>query len=39
VAAAEPSGPCLIFIGEAFADAISLPRTEVMLETKRPALG
>jgi uroporphyrin-III C-methyltransferase / precorrin-2 dehydrogenase / sirohydrochlorin ferrochelatase len=37
VAAAEPSGPCVILIGEAFADAISLPRTQIMLET-RPAV-
>ncbi|HUZ91151.1 MAG TPA: uroporphyrinogen-III C-methyltransferase, partial [Methylocella sp.] len=32
VAVAEPSGPCVIFIGEAFAIAFSLPLTPVKLE-------
>jgi uroporphyrin-III C-methyltransferase/precorrin-2 dehydrogenase/sirohydrochlorin ferrochelatase len=32
VARAEPSGPCVILIGEIFADALSLPRTQVKLE-------
>ncbi|HET6377331.1 MAG TPA: siroheme synthase CysG [Methylocella sp.] len=34
VAAAKPSGPCVILIGETFADALSLPRSETTLETK-----
>ena len=32
VAVAEPAGPCVIFIGEAFANALSLPRTQATLE-------
>jgi uroporphyrin-III C-methyltransferase/precorrin-2 dehydrogenase/sirohydrochlorin ferrochelatase len=32
VARAEPSGPCVILIGQAFAAALSLPRTPVKLE-------
>ncbi|HUI22705.1 MAG TPA: siroheme synthase CysG [Methylocella sp.] len=31
-AAAEPSGPCIILIGQAFAAALSLPRTQVRLD-------
>jgi uroporphyrin-III C-methyltransferase / precorrin-2 dehydrogenase / sirohydrochlorin ferrochelatase len=31
VARAEPSGPCVILIGEIFADALSLPRTQIKL--------
>jgi uroporphyrin-III C-methyltransferase/precorrin-2 dehydrogenase/sirohydrochlorin ferrochelatase len=34
VAAEEPAGPCVIFIGESFATAFSLPRTQVKLETE-----
>jgi uroporphyrin-III C-methyltransferase / precorrin-2 dehydrogenase / sirohydrochlorin ferrochelatase len=33
VAMAEPSGPCVILIGEAFAGAMSLPRMHANLET------
>jgi uroporphyrin-III C-methyltransferase/precorrin-2 dehydrogenase/sirohydrochlorin ferrochelatase len=39
VARAEPSGPCVILIGEIFADALSLPRTQVKLETQPRALA
>lgn len=39
VAAANPAGPCVILIGEAFADALQLPRTEVKLETSQPVLA
>src|SRR3984893_5083861 len=39
VARAEPSGPCVIFIGEIFADALSLPRTQITLETQARALA
>jgi uroporphyrin-III C-methyltransferase / precorrin-2 dehydrogenase / sirohydrochlorin ferrochelatase len=39
VAAADPAGPCVILIGEAFADALQLPRTEVKLETSQPVLA
>ncbi len=39
VARAEPSGPCVILIGEAFADALSLPRTQVNLEIQPRALA
>jgi uroporphyrin-III C-methyltransferase/precorrin-2 dehydrogenase/sirohydrochlorin ferrochelatase len=39
VAVAEPSGPCVILIGEAFASALSLPRTQVKLETEPRALA
>ncbi|MGH6862790.1 MAG: siroheme synthase CysG [Methylocella sp.] len=39
VACAGPSGPCVIFIGETFADALSLPRTQIKLETQPPALA
>ncbi len=35
VARAEPSGPCVILIGEIFADALSLPRTQIKLQTQR----
>jgi uroporphyrin-III C-methyltransferase/precorrin-2 dehydrogenase/sirohydrochlorin ferrochelatase len=38
VAEAEPAGPCVIFIGESFATAFSLPRTQVKLETESGAL-
>ena len=34
VAVAEPSGPCVILIGEAFASAFPLPRTQVKLENE-----
>ena len=34
VAAAGPSGPCVILIGEAFASALSLPRTQAKFETE-----
>ena len=33
VTAAEPSGPCVILIGEAFASALSLPRTQAKLKS------
>jgi uroporphyrin-III C-methyltransferase/precorrin-2 dehydrogenase/sirohydrochlorin ferrochelatase len=39
VAVAEPSGPCVILIGEAFANAFSLPLTQVKLETEPRALS
>jgi uroporphyrin-III C-methyltransferase/precorrin-2 dehydrogenase/sirohydrochlorin ferrochelatase len=39
VAKAEPSGPCVILIGETFASAFSLPRTQVTLETRPRALA
>jgi uroporphyrin-III C-methyltransferase/precorrin-2 dehydrogenase/sirohydrochlorin ferrochelatase len=39
VARAEPSGPCVILIGEIFADALSLPRTQIRLETQPQALA
>lgn len=39
VAAADPAGPCVILIGEAFADALHLPRTEVKLEAGPYALA
>jgi uroporphyrin-III C-methyltransferase / precorrin-2 dehydrogenase / sirohydrochlorin ferrochelatase len=39
VARAEPSGPCVILIGEIFADALSLPRTQIKLETQPRALA
>jgi uroporphyrin-III C-methyltransferase / precorrin-2 dehydrogenase / sirohydrochlorin ferrochelatase len=39
VARAEPSGPCVILIGEIFADALPLPRTQIKLETKPRALA
>jgi siroheme synthase len=39
VSRAEPSGPCLILIGEIFADALSLPRTQIKLETQPRALA
>jgi uroporphyrin-III C-methyltransferase/precorrin-2 dehydrogenase/sirohydrochlorin ferrochelatase len=39
VARAEPSGPCVILIGEIFADALSLPRTQIRLETQPRALA
>lgn len=39
VAAAQPSGPCVIFIGAAFADALSLPRTRANLETELVAFA
>jgi uroporphyrin-III C-methyltransferase / precorrin-2 dehydrogenase / sirohydrochlorin ferrochelatase len=39
VAVAEPSGPCVILIGEAFASAFSLPLTQVKLETGPRALA
>jgi uroporphyrin-III C-methyltransferase / precorrin-2 dehydrogenase / sirohydrochlorin ferrochelatase len=39
VAAARPTGPCVILIGEAFADALYLPRTHVKLETKPRVLA
>ena len=32
VAAAGPSGPCIILLGEAFASALSLPRTQATFE-------
>ncbi|MGH6853202.1 MAG: uroporphyrinogen-III C-methyltransferase, partial [Methylocella sp.] len=38
VARAEPSGPCVILIGETFADALSLPRTQIRLDSQRRAL-
>jgi uroporphyrin-III C-methyltransferase / precorrin-2 dehydrogenase / sirohydrochlorin ferrochelatase len=34
VAAAGPSGPCVILIGEAFASALSLPRTQATFEAE-----
>src|ERR1700731_2350630 len=37
VARAEPSGPCVILIGEIFPDALSLPRTQIKLETQPQA--
>ncbi len=39
VARAEPSGPCVILIGEIFADALSLPRTQIKLEAQPRALA
>jgi uroporphyrin-III C-methyltransferase/precorrin-2 dehydrogenase/sirohydrochlorin ferrochelatase len=39
VARAEPSGPCLILIGEIFADALSLPRTQIKLQSQPRALA
>jgi uroporphyrin-III C-methyltransferase / precorrin-2 dehydrogenase / sirohydrochlorin ferrochelatase len=39
VARAGPSGPCVILIGETFADALSLPRTQIKLETQPRALA
>ncbi|MGB7045824.1 MAG: siroheme synthase CysG, partial [Methylocella sp.] len=39
VARAEPSGPCVILIGEIFADALSLPRTQIKPETEPWALA
>jgi uroporphyrin-III C-methyltransferase/precorrin-2 dehydrogenase/sirohydrochlorin ferrochelatase len=39
VAAADPAGPCVILIGEAFAAALHLPRTEVKLETRPRVLA
>ncbi len=39
VARAEPSGPCVILIGEIFADALSLPRTQIKLDTQPRALA
>jgi uroporphyrin-III C-methyltransferase/precorrin-2 dehydrogenase/sirohydrochlorin ferrochelatase len=39
VAEAEPAGPCVIFIGESFAPAFSLPRTQVKLEAESGALA
>ena len=39
VARAEPSGPCVILIGEIFADALSLPRTQIKLETQPRTLA
>jgi uroporphyrin-III C-methyltransferase/precorrin-2 dehydrogenase/sirohydrochlorin ferrochelatase len=39
VALAEPSGPCVILIGETFADALSLPRTQINLETEARVLA
>ena len=36
---AEPAGPCVIFIGEAFANALSLPRTQANLESRKRALA
>jgi uroporphyrin-III C-methyltransferase / precorrin-2 dehydrogenase / sirohydrochlorin ferrochelatase len=39
VVASELSGPCVILIGEAFADALSLPRMQVNLEPKPSALA
>jgi len=39
VAMAEPAGPCVILIGEAFANAFSLPRMQVKLESDPEALA
>lgn len=39
VAMAEPSGPCVILIGEAFASAFSLPRTQVKLEMEQRTMA
>ncbi|MGH6845276.1 MAG: siroheme synthase CysG [Methylocella sp.] len=39
VARADPSGPCVILIGETFADALSLPETQIKLETEARALA
>jgi uroporphyrin-III C-methyltransferase / precorrin-2 dehydrogenase / sirohydrochlorin ferrochelatase len=39
VAAAGPSGPCVILIGEAFASALSLPRTQAKFETGPRVFG
>ena len=39
VARAEPSGPCVILIGKIFADALSLPRTQIKLETQPRTLA
>ncbi|MCI0601012.1 MAG: siroheme synthase CysG [Beijerinckiaceae bacterium] len=39
VASAAPDGPCVILIGEAFADAVFLRQAQVKHETKPPALA
>ncbi|MGH8513941.1 MAG: siroheme synthase CysG, partial [Gammaproteobacteria bacterium] len=39
VARAEPSGPCVILIGDIFADSLPLPRTQIELEAKPRALA
>ena len=39
VARAGPSGPCVILIGEIFADALSLPRTQIKLQSQPRALA
>ncbi len=39
VTRAEPSGPCVIFIGEIFADALSLPRTQIKARSATRALA
>jgi uroporphyrin-III C-methyltransferase / precorrin-2 dehydrogenase / sirohydrochlorin ferrochelatase len=39
VAAAAPTGPCVILIGEVFADALYLPRTQVKFETRPRVLA
>lgn len=39
VAAAAPTGPCVILIGEVFADALYLPRTQVKVETRPRVLA
>jgi uroporphyrin-III C-methyltransferase / precorrin-2 dehydrogenase / sirohydrochlorin ferrochelatase len=39
VAAAAPTGPCVILIGEVFADALYLPRTQVKFETRLRVLA
>jgi uroporphyrin-III C-methyltransferase / precorrin-2 dehydrogenase / sirohydrochlorin ferrochelatase len=39
VAAAAPSGPCVILIGDVFADALHLPRTQAKLETRPRVLA
>ncbi len=39
VAHVKPSGPCVILIGETFADALALPETQITLETQPRALA
>jgi uroporphyrin-III C-methyltransferase/precorrin-2 dehydrogenase/sirohydrochlorin ferrochelatase len=39
VAVAEPSGPCVILIGQVFANAFSLPRTHVNFDVKPETLA
>jgi uroporphyrin-III C-methyltransferase/precorrin-2 dehydrogenase/sirohydrochlorin ferrochelatase len=39
VAAAAPAGPCVILIGDVFADALYLPRTQAKVETRPRVLA